>query len=348
MQVNRIDETTSRKFSLLAFVCALMVVFIHIPVTGHESGSCWWFIRIFSCGICKVAVPFFFFAAGYFVAGHMDEKGYWLREVRKRVTSLIVPLLIWSCLFFVAKAVLDCLVNYGAGRPLLSDFRFSFETLLCILGLDPFCHPYLGVMWFVRALFCCFLFLPLIGRLANWLSIILLWLIYGSAYSFPEAYPPPLKYLICEGPLSVMALACIMAGVYWRRRGLRLSASTGIRMFALLTSVGLVLLSALGWHLAWWHPAIYTWLSIPFLLLALVAWCPAMSLPGFLQGLSFLIYVLHKFVFLPLGICRMHFFKDLNVVSYVVYGLIVCIGSVLCARGLRFFPSVCRIVTGAR
>ena len=46
-------------------------------------------------GLGKIAVPFFFLASGYFLAGHLDEDGWYGRKVKKRVFSLVIPLLLW-------------------------------------------------------------------------------------------------------------------------------------------------------------------------------------------------------------------------------------------------------------
>ena len=84
-----VSEELSCKFKNMAIVCAILVVFIHIPLGRLESGSVLWvFDMLVRWGIAQIAVPFFFVASGYFLAGHIGEDGWWKREILKRIRAL--------------------------------------------------------------------------------------------------------------------------------------------------------------------------------------------------------------------------------------------------------------------
>ena len=73
----KIEKELSEKMAAFSLFCAVLVVFIHIyfDVTS-ETGALWWVWICMAEGICRIAVPFFFVAAGFWLAGHMAERGW--------------------------------------------------------------------------------------------------------------------------------------------------------------------------------------------------------------------------------------------------------------------------------
>jgi surface polysaccharide O-acyltransferase-like enzyme len=58
-----------------------MVVGIHTAgreIATLEFGSViWWWCALGMYGVFQIAVPFFFFCSGYFLAKHIDEDGWY-------------------------------------------------------------------------------------------------------------------------------------------------------------------------------------------------------------------------------------------------------------------------------
>ena len=79
----------------MAVVCACIVALSHVGYNTAAGSAAWWFVRLTRYGLCCLAVPFFFAVSGYFLSRHFDERGWWLRETGKRVTSLLLPYLLW-------------------------------------------------------------------------------------------------------------------------------------------------------------------------------------------------------------------------------------------------------------
>ena len=147
----------------MSFVCALLVVIIHVWSPREIGSPAWWLYSLtsFRC----IAVPYFFVAAGYFLAGHIDEPGWWKRENYKRIWSLVVPYCLWCVLWQLCVVVPYCLwcvlwqlcvVVQRIGANLLHD-RPIFAMLgdlgwSTFLGIDLLSHPNLAPMWFVRTL----------------------------------------------------------------------------------------------------------------------------------------------------------------------------------------------------
>lgn len=130
-----IDISLSNKFRNMAFVCAVLIVFLHFP-----GGR--WFRTVMSAGVPQIAVPYFFLSSGYFCVSHAGEREWWRAAMRKRVGSLLVPNLIQGFLF---ASIIWAVHEIGGvmGRS-AGDFDVSVRWFLqcCLLGI-----------WFLRVLF---------------------------------------------------------------------------------------------------------------------------------------------------------------------------------------------------
>ena len=141
--MKKIDSDTSNKMANMGFLCAIFIVLLH-------SGC---------GGITSVAVPYFFLAAGYFLAGHFGEEGWWRREVCKRVRSLLVPMWIWGAVFLVTGLIFQWGIRFVGYDYHGEVMAFSDRVLGC-LGLRFTVN--MGVLWFVRMLFILVVISPLL------------------------------------------------------------------------------------------------------------------------------------------------------------------------------------------
>ena len=106
----------SRKILNMGLLCAALVVTRHVFLTGPVGSVAWLIEQIVIDGIAQIAVPFFFVASGCLLARHFGEPGWWGKECRKRVFSLLVPYLIWSFIFVVIGTPVSIASDYVAGR----------------------------------------------------------------------------------------------------------------------------------------------------------------------------------------------------------------------------------------
>ena len=115
------DMQLSRKFANMSLLCAILVVSIHIG-RGTEIGSgAWYFSQVVSSGIAGIAIPFFFFASGFFVAVHSDEPGWYGVALRKRCRTLLIPYLLWNIIYFCFENGIAVAANAIHGRGLMAD-----------------------------------------------------------------------------------------------------------------------------------------------------------------------------------------------------------------------------------
>ena len=117
--MNKISTELSNKIANMGIVCAFLVICIH--ATSAEDANWWnWLI---ARGIGKIAVPFFFVAAGFFLAGHVGEDGWWKAAVMKRMRTLIVPLLLWNFIMYAVTNAMAVGANLSHGRALLTNIH---------------------------------------------------------------------------------------------------------------------------------------------------------------------------------------------------------------------------------
>lgn len=158
----------NHKIAGFGFICACLVVFIHLPLgEASAGGALWWFKELFVRGVCQIAVPFFFCVSGYFLGKRLDEPGWWQSAVRKRVRSLFIPYLIWSALYLDMALSVVLAANIVAGRPLSTNMLVDgfLPAMVHYLGLDFTELPALVPLWYVRALLVFVVAMPLYVRL---------------------------------------------------------------------------------------------------------------------------------------------------------------------------------------
>ena len=99
-------KTASKIIEWLRFFCTCAVVLLH-AVGGPSDGNAVISFQhgaydttriLFSEGLCRVAVPFFFLISGYLFFVRLEEwdKFVWFDKLKKRGKTLLAPYLIWN------------------------------------------------------------------------------------------------------------------------------------------------------------------------------------------------------------------------------------------------------------
>lgn len=266
--VSQVDQETSVKMANMGSACAILIVMLH-------SGC---------SGVTALAVPYFFLAAGYFLAGHMDEPGWWRREVLKRVHSLLIPMWIWG--FF--SLMLALLLQWGV-RLIGYDYHGALMPLghrvLSVAGL--LFMENMGVLWFVRMLFILVVISPLLGG-GQSLHLSRL-MVCAGAYGWFELSHIQHDELwnFLEYGFSLRGLLYFSAGIYLRRYPIRMKFSRWAIAFLCLTLVMLV-----GFRAS-------VLVVVPVGMLVLFLLMPSGNVYG--HGYAFPVYLLHMNVLLMLS-----------------------------------------------
>ena len=199
----------------MSIVCAFLVVCMHLGGEFVRGSAGWWVSEFTRGGIARVAVPYFFLAAGFFFTGKFisvevsDIFRIWKFEVIKRVKTLIVPLLLWPIIWMFWSAPFVMVANKLAERPLSHAIPF----------LNGVYWPGVGILWFVKFLFILILLSPILLLLVRKLRVV--WLaiafaLYWGAYSFldPVKATGPLGWCVYE--FSLEGTAYFSAGMFLR------------------------------------------------------------------------------------------------------------------------------------
>lgn len=340
-------------------LCALMVVAIHVK-TVAPVGSLMWYVNCFlNEGLCRVAVPFFFVASGYFLARHFSEVGLWRRELGKRVKSLLIPFLVFNGLAMIIIVCCD-----SADAVLHSVFTFLGKS-----GIRPDMMPALSNLWYLRALFIIVLISPLLAlivrqRASVVLTFMLLLAVCVAVFiPFPGygmcKYSAELRYFFpLEGILYFMLGVCLRLG---RFRGISDKLKRCLSERAFLTGCVAIVVGAL---LLWVrvrfiltgcrHPAgLAGFAAIPFAMYGMFAMCPCKTIWPKITMLSFPVFLLHRFfVWLFSGSasgCPQVESLASSVMWYVARVILATLCSVCVALAAKkFFPRLSAICFGGR
>ena len=191
-----LDQEQSLRLTLLRFPLIVGVVFIHaysttVAFTGGEVGLTQPnlvadFVRnLISQGVARIAVPLFFLMSGYlFFTGFDGSKASYLKKLKSRTQSLLIPLVFWNILTLLflatAQAIPAAAAFFSGKNPSIASFSV-FEYFNSVFGITH--TPIAYQFWFIRDLFILVLIVPLItilnayvprpflvGALAYWLA----------------------------------------------------------------------------------------------------------------------------------------------------------------------------------
>ena len=106
MEKWRLPSWASDGLRALSFICALMVVTVHSQsVAGWFKGDTEWslaealFVLLFTDSISRIAVPFFFFVSGFFLAlGYIPMQGKYAVLLKKKLMTVFCPFVVWNAL----------------------------------------------------------------------------------------------------------------------------------------------------------------------------------------------------------------------------------------------------------
>lgn len=171
----RLSPALSDKARGLTLLCSLLVCFAHaatlsrsyVYVADQPFAFTNNFIQcLWKFGLARISTPFFFCLSAFLLldsllpasdSPRINFRAAYLRELRKRMKTLLAPFLVWSLISFLTIYSLQLLpITKGyLTRPLSQE---SFTSMLAILTWDPVGYP----LWFMRNLFILVALSPLI------------------------------------------------------------------------------------------------------------------------------------------------------------------------------------------
>lgn len=159
-----ISDQTSRQLSVMSFICACMIVAIHCTPNPSLGSWQWWVVNLIGAdGLCRIAVPWFFIASGFFIAGRVEENGWYSKAISKRVRTLLIPFVAWA---IIGLAFNWCVwygiqkVGYACGVKNPMDDGL-FLGVIRVLGFD-INRMNIGPIWYLRSVFLLAIVSPVI------------------------------------------------------------------------------------------------------------------------------------------------------------------------------------------
>lgn len=172
--MKNMDITTSRIVEFLRFPLIFAVIFIHSISMGGDSDILIVLRNLISNTICHIAVPLFFIISGYLFFINIDSFNYkiYIRKLRGRFKTLVVPYLFWNLIFilFIALGQLLLPSLFTGSFKAVKDFSV-YEWISMFWSALGSGEPVSFQLWFLRdliamvILFSTFLFFRIIWTL---------------------------------------------------------------------------------------------------------------------------------------------------------------------------------------
>lgn len=211
-----VSERFSRKVTVVSFVLAIFVMYIHAKNLvfydfGDITGTPIYYLnQIFSEILGRVGVPFFFIMSGYWMFRfdiRHNAKDVMTRKLKKKSYSLIVPYLIWNTLgflfFFTITHIpfLQATVNGGV------VVRLTFENVFKGIFLQKYYYSF----WFMKDLIVITAFSPIILLLLRnrWLS-------YAAAAGLAVLSLLDINLYVCNAASLLLFISGGILSVYHR------------------------------------------------------------------------------------------------------------------------------------
>ena len=358
--INSVSKDVSAKFANMGFVCACLVVFIHVGVECEDGTFGWWLQQMFThVGVTRIAVPFFFYMAGYFLAGNMCAESVWYKKaLTKRCVTLLVPYFLWNGIYLgYMNLMAFASARFGYQIHIPIPACSNVIDLIKALGLNPMAASAHSQLWFIRCLFLLVLLSPVarfaIRYLNSPLAILALYLLIGVPMSF--LVEGSYMYWLFNWSLSPEGLFYFYVGIVLRflpnayrpfTRFGALSLFVGVLLFLIRVCV---LVEFNNGVVNFW----LTWIATPITMFGVWAFMPTKPLWSNVRSYSFPIYVLHQFVLIAMagmfGMIGLREVVNHSIGFYFVRGgLAITLCVVVVAVIRRFLPKFTSLAFGGR
>ncbi len=346
----------SDRLAGMSFFCAVLIVMMHVGTAATPGTIQWWVFRFMgNCGLLRIAVPFFFLAAGYFLAKHLDEAGWYRRALKSRVKSLVVPYVLWNILYWVFCLMLIKALGWIGYVPAsLNAETVRNANVLEVLGFGLFIHPMLGPTWFIRNLLVLIVLSPLVILAVRYLRfgmIFLLFLVNEICFYYVVGHPNMVQFILYT--FSVEGLLYFAVGIFLREHPIVLPCGKGIGWCAFGCGLGMIgvsgILEELGirqWTMVLWG------CFIPLIMYGIWRLVPLEGLGRKMRHYAFPLYLIHFPVNVMLsGVVGMLGMKELARASiwfFVCRVTMVIVFSLVLARLLRMSRGCTALLFGGR
>lgn len=188
----RVSAPISRKIEIASFLATIMVLYIHASFAVLQRPVSYYFVEsLIGDGICRIAVPFFFFKSGYFFFLHVRGFKAIPHKIVTRIRSLAVPYFLWATLGLLFLFIVSFI-------PTLQGFIVRDLPWHSVHSLGKYFvfSPINYQLWFLKDLLILAVLSPVVYasvRYLSWIPALLLgaqYLVFPSTFGiFYAAFP---------------------------------------------------------------------------------------------------------------------------------------------------------------
>jgi hypothetical protein len=198
--MTEIESIQSKAVQWLRFILAATVVLLHTTMKGYvdfvplvEQPLSATIYRLFSWGLCTLAVPTFFLFSGYYFFTKLQEWDYGIYwdKLKKRAKTLLLPYVLWITIAFILSFTIGIITNWGGQISIIGDFKDCLsehgwlriywdnnrigenpERILNVIGV-PMHHsnPFVSPLWFIRDLMVVMVLSPVVYVFVKYFKI---------------------------------------------------------------------------------------------------------------------------------------------------------------------------------
>lgn len=293
-----VSDEISRKMANMAFFCSVLVMLIHFPEGNRHGNALSIFLwDCFPGAVLRVAVPFFFCAAGFWMAGRFKDNGWWKQTVISRTKSLLIPYFFLNAIWFVWILV------YGGGIGSDAGFGGLVHKVREAFGFVRGEYPSLPHLWFVWRLFLLILVSPVCwiiikrGRLLAYIIVMSIYvLLAGRAlYIAYGGVGVPVVMMPFKYVVPPVGFAGFMVGATMRFYGVpQIKKKFGV-LLGVSGLIVLILSHAVVHGIV--AKIVLFYAGMPVFLLGTWICMPAIQAPSWIVRNTFAIYVFHWMLF---------------------------------------------------
>lgn len=158
----------------LRFPLTVLIILPHIPFLYKSDNSLLISIvnELFQQGICRIAVPTFFFISGYLFFRHLQrwDTSTYISKIKKRCKTLALPYMIWNTIPIILLIlthsklfVYDYMEDHGWWRVFWDCNRYGYVPKYNFLSIEMYnSKPINFPFWYIRDLCVVMILSPII------------------------------------------------------------------------------------------------------------------------------------------------------------------------------------------
>lgn len=165
----------SQTIDWLRFPMAVMVVVLHYSKTLilHAEGAQKVLCLLFQEGLCRLAVPCFFFISGYLFFNKLETWNWaiWKGKIKKRGKTLLLPYILWNIIALIAFWIYENVHGGSVSLPQIFTQNGGIRMFWSVQGGIPIssqAYPIDGPLWFIRDLMYFIIITPCIHLFLRW------------------------------------------------------------------------------------------------------------------------------------------------------------------------------------